>query len=276
MGDGDEKVAIVTGANRGLGKATAARLAELGATVLLVCRDAAKGKAAVEEIRAANPAARLELHAADLSDLGSVRGLAGRIAAEHPRLDILVNNASTFTRERRVTRDRYELMLATNHLGPFLLTNLLLPPLAAGRARALTVTAPSTTKLDFDDLQGERRFRPLWAFGATKSANLLFTYALARRLEGRGTANAFHPGLVRTDLMREAPALIRGIARLAAKPPERAAHALAEVATSPRFATVTGAFLKGTERSESSPYSRDAAVQDRLWAVSARLAGLPT
>jgi NAD(P)-dependent dehydrogenase (short-subunit alcohol dehydrogenase family) len=177
---------------------------------------------------------------------------------------------------RRVeTADGLELMFATNHLGPFLLTNLLLPSLrASDAARVITLTAPSTTKIDFDDLQGSRRFRSLSAFGASKAANLLFTFALARRMEGsRVTANAVHPGLTRTSLMRQGPPPLRFILRFAT-PPERAAEKIAPLVVAERYAAVTGQFIKSGKAIDPPPYTRDAEIQRRLWEVSERLAGL--
>ncbi len=213
---------------------------------------------------------------ADLSDQGSVRELAQEFQQNHARLHVLVNNAAVFTPQRQVTKEGQELMFATNHLGPFLLTNLLLDALKAGApARVITISAPSTTEINFDDLQGERDFRPFQAFGASKMANLLFTYGLAKRLEGTGvTANVVHPGVFKSGLMRNASGAIRLMTGIVGKSPEKAAEAVAYVATSPDLQGVTGRFFKGKKPSESSPYSRDPAVQVRLWEVSERLLGL--
>jgi NAD(P)-dependent dehydrogenase (short-subunit alcohol dehydrogenase family) len=139
----------------------------------------------------------------------------------------------------------------------------------------ITVTAPSTVQLNFDDLQGERRFKALHAFGATKMCNLLFTFELARRLASTGvTANALHPGLIRSGLMREAPPVLRGFLWVAARPPARAADALAYLALSPDVAKTTGTFFKGTRPAAAPAYSQDVEHQKRLWELSARLAGL--
>lgn len=267
---------MVTGANRGLGKAAAVALARNGLTVVLVCRDRARGEAALSDVMDAGGDGSGELMLADLSDMASVRRLACDFMSSRSRLDVLVNNASVYVPRRRVTALGHELMLATNHLGPFLLTSLLLDTLrASAPSRIINVSAPSTSRLDFDDLQGEHRFGPLHAFGATKAANLMFTYELADRLLGSGvTANVFFPSLMRTDLMRDAPAPIRFIARLGSRPPEVAADALTWLATSPELDDVTGSFFKLTRRSDSSPYSRDRAVRRRLWAESERLVGL--
>jgi NAD(P)-dependent dehydrogenase (short-subunit alcohol dehydrogenase family) len=167
-------------------------------------------------------------------------------------------------------------MLATNVLGPFLLTNLLLDRLrAAPSARVLVLSAPSTVKLDFDDLGAERRFRSLTQFGATKAADLLFTFELARRLEGTGvTANAVHPGLVRTNLMRGAPAPLRLATRLVSAAPERAAAAIAPLATSPEYGGRSGRFFKAGREIDPPPYTLDPVVARRLWDTSATLTKL--
>ena len=215
-------VRVITGATSGIGRAHALQLAAADA-VALVARDAAKGEAVRGEIARAVPDASVEVFVADLSSLADVRSLADRLSTAHPRIDALVNCAAVFLSRRVETADGLELMLATNHLAPFLLTNLLLPSLRASRAaRVLTVTAPATVKLDFDDLQGRRRFRALRAFGASKAANLLFTFGLAARVAGSGVvANAVHPGLARTGLMRQSPVILRAPIALISAPPDR-------------------------------------------------------
>jgi NAD(P)-dependent dehydrogenase (short-subunit alcohol dehydrogenase family) len=212
----------------------------------------------------------------DLASQQSVRELAARFKAEYGRLDVLINNASVFKGVRQVTPEGLEVMFATNHLGHFLLTNLLLEELKASpQARVINITAPSTSKLNFDDLQGERKFSALSAFGASKMCNLLFTYDLARRLKGtQVTSNALHPGLMKSSLMSEAPAPIRWLTRLFSSTPERASVGLLHLASSAELASVTGKFFKGMKLSNSSAYSRDESVQRRLWEVSADLVGL--
>jgi NAD(P)-dependent dehydrogenase (short-subunit alcohol dehydrogenase family) len=184
--------------------------------------------------------------------------------------------AGVFSRRRTLTADGLEMMFATNHLAPFLVTNLLLDRLrASGGGRVLTVSAPSTVRLDFDDLQGARRFSALRAFGASKAGNLLFTFELARRLEGSGVvANAVHPGVTRTALMREAPAPLRWLTRLRSAPPERAAAEIAPLLTSVDFASANGSFFHRGREIDASPYTRDPEVGRRLWEVSAALTKL--
>jgi NAD(P)-dependent dehydrogenase (short-subunit alcohol dehydrogenase family) len=270
------RTAIVTGATSGIGRAVAEALAAAGITVAIVARDAVRGEQARTEISAATGSQCVELFVGDLSDLASVQGLAAAVAEAHPSLDVVVHCAAVYNARRTVTDDGFETMFATNVLGAFLLTNLLLEQLrASGSARVIVLTAPSTVRLDFDDLQGERRFRSLTAFGATKAADLLFTFELARRLEGTGvTANAVHPGLVRTNLMRQSPAPLRWATRLVSAPPERAAAAITPLALAPEYASQTGRFYRAGREIEPPPYTRDPEVAKRLWEVCASLTKL--
>lgn len=267
------RVCLVTGANRGLGKARALELAKRGATVVMACRDSARGEAARREVEAATGNANIDLMLGDLSTQQSVRDIATAFKSKHDHLDVLVNNAGIFKNKRTLTPDGLEMMFATNHLGPFLLTNLLLGELkAAPHARILNVTAPSTTKLDFDDLQGEKSFKALTAFGASKMGNLLFTYELARRLDGTGvTVNAFHPGLMKSNLLNEMPSFGRWMFYLISADPERAGQELAYLVSSPDVEGVSGKFFKGRKIISSSAYSNDPGIQRRLWDISANL-----
>ena len=221
----------------------------------------ARGEAARQEIATTTGNDRISVVLGDLADMASVRQAALAIERAHPKLDILVNCAGVYTPKRTVTVDGFETMFATNLLGPFLLTNLVRPQLrAAGSARVLVISAPSGTKLDFDDLQGERRFRSLTNFGASKAADLLFTFELARRLDGTGvTANAIHPGLVRTSLMSGAPAAhpVGGLALLAQSRGRREDHRPAR--PGPRLRGSFGAVLpsrKGDRPAEVHARSR--------------------
>jgi NAD(P)-dependent dehydrogenase (short-subunit alcohol dehydrogenase family) len=274
------KVCLVTGASSGIGKATAAALSTVGAIVIMVCRDEGRGKIARAHVVSESGSQSVELMIADLSSLASVRGLAPEINARYPKLDVLVNDAAIFTSKRFVTPDGLELMFATNYLGPFLLTRLLVPSLeAAGASRVINVSAPSTMKPDFDDLQGERKFGAIVAFGASKAADLLFTYALARRLEGKGvTVNAYHPGIVRTRLVRGAPAAVRAITSVLnvfmGVSPKRASRGLVHLAASAEFEGTTGALIHDG-KTMNAPFSADVEAQDRLWQVSCKLTGLP-
>ena len=270
-------ICLVTGSTSGLGKATAFALAQQRATVILGCRDRQRGEAVLAEIKKASPAASAELLLLDLSVQHSIRSAVAEFEKRHDHLDVLINNAAAFQRQRTLTADGYETMFATNHLGPFLLSNLLLPRLeTATAARILNVTAPSTTRIAFEDVQGERKFSAMHAFGASKAANLLFTYDLARRLAGTHvTVNAFFPGLVKTPLMREAPVPLRWLNPLFGQAPESVAQSLVSCVSSPEVQTMTGMFFNKDGKSiASSPYTRDREVQRRLWETSLALAPL--
>lgn len=271
------KICLVTGSTRGLGKATAFALAHQHATVILGCRDLPRGEVVLAEIKAANSTATVDLLLLDLSVQHSVRTAVTEFENRYDHLDVLINNAAVFTRQRTLTADGYETMFATNHLGPFLLTNLLLSRLkAATSARILTITAPSTTRIAFEDLQAEHKFSALHAFGASKAANLLFTYDLAHRLASTSvTVNAFYPGLVKTPLMREAPVPLRWLNSLFGQAPELVAQSVVYYASSPDVQAMTGLlFNKGRQPIDSSSYTKDRAVQQQLWETSMALAPL--
>jgi NAD(P)-dependent dehydrogenase (short-subunit alcohol dehydrogenase family) len=274
------KVCLVTGASSGIGKATATAMAEVGANVIMVCRDETRGKAARTQVVSESGNPSVDLMLADLASLASVRGLATQFSAEYPKLDVLVNDAAVFTSKRTMTADGLELMFATNYLGPFLLTRLLIPKLEAARpSRVINVSAPSSMKPDFDDLQGERKFGAIGAFGASKAEDLLFTYSLARRLEGRGvTVNAYHPGIVRTNLVRSAPTAVRIITSILnvflGVSPRRASRGLVQLASSPQFEKTSGALVH-SGKTMDAPFSSDIDIQNRLWQLSCKLTGLP-
>ena len=267
------KVCVVTGANRGIGKATAKALTQLGATVILACRDIEQGEIVKADIISATNNPNVELMLVDLSLQESIQKMVTAFGEKYDRLDVLVNNAGVYKSQREITTAGLEMMFATNHLGPFLLTNLLLDKLKTSPpARVLMVTAPSTTPIDFGNLQSEKRFSSLQAFGVTKMCNLLFTYELSRRLEGTGvTVNAVHPGLSKTNLMQEAPLLLRWLTQLASKTPEKAAKSLAYLASSAELANISGRFFKDGKEIKSNQYSYDQNVQRQLWDVSTAL-----
>ncbi len=264
------KVCLITGANGGLGQATALELARLNATVVLACRDRTRGETALTAIRTATGNPSVALLLVDLSSQKSVRTLVNEFNQKYDKLDVLINNAAVFTSKRQVSADGLEMMFATNHLGPFLLTSLLLDKLKASpAARVLNITAPSTSELDFSDLQGERKFSALGAFGISKMCNLLFTYDLARQLNGTSVSvNAVHPGLVKSNLLNQAPWLIRTITKLISVAPEKAAPGPAYLASSPQIEGVSGKFFKGQKIIQSNTYSQDRQIQQQLWDIS--------
>ena len=264
-------VVVITGATGAIGSATASLLAGRGAQLVLLGRPSDRLDALVEKLNRDNRVSSVEI---DLSSLASVRLAARQISRTVTHVDALLNVAAVFTSEYQQTDDGFELMLATNHLAPFLLTNLLRDRLT-GAGRVITVTAPSSTRVDIEQLLSKDRFSPLRTFGATKAANLLFTFELARRAKRWDVrASAYHPGLVRSDLMREAPRPIRWLTRIVSGSPNRAAEDLAELSTSPAFQSTTGWLFKGTRRIDPPKTTLDLEAQHVLWKRTAELVEL--
>lgn len=265
-------ICLVTGSTSGLGQATALALARQHATVIVGCRDRQRGEASLAEIKAASPTASVDLLLLDLSVPDAVRSAVREFESRYDHLDVLINNAAVFTPQRTLTIDGYETMFATNHLGPFLLTNLLLERLqAAPQARILTMTPPSAAKIAFEDLQGEGSFRTLQAFRNSKSCNLYFTSELAHRLADTTiTVNAFYPGLVKTALMREAPIPMRWLNAVFGQAPESVAERVVYYAASPDVQGMTGKLFY-TKRA-ARPCTTDRATSQRLWEASLALA----
>src|SRR5438445_7926219 len=269
------KVVMLTGANAGMGKEIALALAPLGAKVVMVSRDRARGEAARAEVQEKVAGADVELLIADLSSQQSIRNLVREFMAHHDRLDVLINNAGV-TQPRRVeTADGLESVFATNHLGPFLLTSLLLPVLTASApSRVVTVAsgAHAMGKIDFDDVQASRRYNEIAVYNQSKLANLLFTYELARRIAGTGvSANAADPGFVKTNLRVPFPYSIFSFMRGAAVDGARPAVFLA---SSPEVGGVSGRYFGRKGEVRSSKASLDEADARRLWTLSAQLTHL--
>jgi NAD(P)-dependent dehydrogenase (short-subunit alcohol dehydrogenase family) len=244
------------------------------ATVVVTGATGAIGSAVVTELeRRRAQVIALSRPQVDLSSIASVRLAARELDRSGARIDALVHIASVFAPRFQRSADGFEVMLATNHLGPFLLTNLLRDRLRGGRV--LSVTAPSTTQVDIDRLLDKDRFSAWHSFGATKAAALMFTFELARRGKRWDVrANAFHPGIVRSQLMRDAPRPARIAMRVFGRPPERAAHDLVELALSPAFAGTSGWFFKGTRHIEAPRQVQDPERQAALWKRSAALVEL--
>jgi NAD(P)-dependent dehydrogenase (short-subunit alcohol dehydrogenase family) len=276
------KIVLVTGGTGGIGKATTAGLARLGARVGIVGRDERRAETAAADIRRGTDAAMVDVFAADMSSQAQVRQLAAEVLDRYPRLDVLVNNVGGFWATRHPTADGLEHTFAVNHLAPFLLTNLLLERLTASApARVVTVSsgAMAMGRIDFDDLQGERNYNGQRAYNQSKLANVLFTYELARRLAGTGViATVLHPGVVRTGFGAEDPGLIRRvafpIARLFMKTPEHGAATSIYLASSPEVEGVTGQYFANSKPKRSAERSYDTDVAARLWTVSAQLVGM--
>ena len=283
------RLAVVTGANTGLGFETARVLAARGASVVLAVRDTDKGKRAAARIAGTAPGADVTVQPLDLASLESVRAAAGELRARHPRIDLLVNNAGVMLTPRQATRDGFELQFGTNHLGHFALTGLLLEQmLPVPGSRVVTVSSLAhrvRARINFDDLQAERSYSRVAAYSQSKLANLMFTYELARRLSAAATttiAVAAHPGLAATELTRHTPAIAASFyARVISQNPAMGALPVLRAATDPGVAGgqyygpggIFGARGYPT-LAASSRRSRDTAVQRRLWAVSEELTGV--
>jgi NAD(P)-dependent dehydrogenase (short-subunit alcohol dehydrogenase family) len=295
------RIALVTGANSGLGLITARELARAGARVVLAVRDTARGEEAAGTIRqAAAPGASVEVERLDLGDLASVRACAETVAGRHAHLDLLVNNAGVMAPPRRETADGFELQLGTNHLGHFALTGLLMQRLLARPdARVVTVSSAAHRmgSIDFDDLQGERGYSAWPRYGQSKLANLLFCFELQRRAAAAGAtlcSMAAHPGYAATNLQTSGPllgsggpvALIKGLAMRAgnlvlAQSAEKGALPTLYAATVPDLpgAAFVGPDGPGEMRGSPTPVGTSSAATDeqaaqRLWAVSEELTGV--
>ena len=276
----EDRVWLVTGANSGIGKATALDLARLGGTVVLACRHAEKGQAAARDIVQASGNPHVALMIVDLSSRASIVSFAEEFNQDYRRLDALVNNAGVYTRERMTTPDGPELQFAVNHLGGFLLAHLLLDPLiASAPSRIVNVTssAHKIASIHFDDLQGGRKYRGYTAYGQSKLAQVLFTVEFARRLAGTGvTVNACHPGLVKTNLGLEGTPKVFRFVRMFFKSPAKGAETPVYLVTSPKVATLTGQYFVNRAVSPVSRKAQDPDLARRLYDVSVHLAGLST
>lgn len=276
------KTCLVTGATSGIGKETAVRLAMLGATVIIVARTAAGGETTGEEIRRRVPLARVEAVTADLSSLAQVRRLAEEVLARYDRLDVLVNNAGVIMMRRESTAEGLETTFATNHLGQFLLTNLVRGLLErSAPARVVTVSSAAHKQvrtIPWDDLPrgGPAGYRQ--AYPLSKLLNILFTFELARRLAGTGvTANCLHPGFVRTALGRDVTGMLGVAVRLALpfqRSPAAGADTSVYLAGSAEVADVTGGYYVKCKPAEPSALAMDDRAAARLWTLSEELAGL--
>ncbi len=284
------RTAIVTGANTGLGFQTVAALAAHGAHVVLAVRNLDKGKDAVQKIAAASPGAAVTLQELDLTSLSSVRAAADELRSKHDGIDLLINNAGVMFTPKSITKDGFELQFGTNHLGHFALTGLLLDRLLPTQgSRVVTVSSVGhriRAAIHFDDLQWERSYSRVGAYGQSKLANLLFTYELQRRLAPRGTtiAAAAHPGGSNTELMRNMPAPLR-VATAAMAPlfqgADMGALPTLRAATDPDvlggqyFGPDGFGQMRGYPKVvSSSDQSHDESLQRRLWEVSEKLTGV--
>lgn len=272
------KVCLVTGSNSGIGKVTVRELAKMGATVVMLCRNRAKGEAAQAEITAATGNQQIDLIVADLALQAEVRRAAEEFKQKYQQLHLLINNAGGANYTRKVTPDGLEATFATNHLAPFLLTELLLDTLkASAPARIVNVSslAHAYGNIDFEDLQSQKNYSWLKAYSQSKLAMNLFTYELASQLKNTGvTVNALHPGTIASNFDAGLPGVTRLFFKLASPfmaTVEQGAQTTLYLATSPEVEGVTGKYFANRKEKQSSSKSHHEATRLRLWQVSTDL-----
>jgi NAD(P)-dependent dehydrogenase (short-subunit alcohol dehydrogenase family) len=272
------RICIVTGGNSGIGKATVEGLARMGATVVIACRDVEKGKAALDECTAKTGSKDVHVMQLDLASLKSVRTFAEAFMAKFKRLDVLVENAGVMTRKRQLTADGLEMNFGVNHVGHFLLTELLLPLLKASAPSRIVVLSSNmhaSGRIDFDDLAMEQSWRG--SYPRSKLANMLFVRALSRRLDGTGVVvNGLHPGVISTELARDYAAPIRLIAKWFLKSPEQGARTSLYLATAPEAVGISGRYFADAKETKPGEAALDDALAERLWTVTERLVARAT
>ncbi|XP_070588946.1 retinol dehydrogenase 14 [Erythrolamprus reginae] len=287
------KTAIITGANSGLGRATAAELLRQGARVIMACRDCGRAEEAARELRAevglcsrggGECRGELVVHELDLASLRSVRSFCQQVLQEEPRLDVLINNAGIFQCPYMKTEDDFEMQFGVNHLGHFLLTNLLLGLLKSSAPSRIVVVSSKLYKygeINFDDLNSELSYNKSFAYSRSKLANILFTGELARRIQNTGvTVNVLHPGMVRTNLGRyiHIPLLAKPLFNLVSwaffKSPSEGALTIVYLSTSPEVEGVSGKYFGDCKEEQLLPKATDDLVARKLWDISEVMVGL--
>jgi NAD(P)-dependent dehydrogenase (short-subunit alcohol dehydrogenase family) len=275
------KIVAITGANAGIGFATAIGLARRGATIAIICRNADRGNVAlkaISEVAVAPP----RLFIADLFSQASIRELAARLHEQLPRIDVLINNAGAAFAKREYTVDGIEKTFAINHLAPFLLTNLILDLIRqASEGRIVNVATgmfPSLPRNFWDNLQSEKSYGQFAAYRLSKVGNVLFTYELARRLDATGiTVNCAHPGPVKTQFTQKAGGFLSVMSRILRpimKSPEVGARTPIYLATAPEVARITGRFFYNCKPKRTAAFSYDQAIAKKHWEISERLTSL--
>lgn len=283
----DGKTVIITGANTGIGKETAIDLASRGAKVILACRNVMRAERAATDIMKKSNNQNVVVKILDLASLDSIHKFANNINKSEPKIDILINNAGIMMCPYWKTQDDFEMQFGVNHLGHFLLTNLLLDKIkSSAPARIINVSSRAhtrTDKLDFDDLNSENNYNSMAAYRKSKLANVLFTRELSRRLQGTNvTANSLHPGVVNTELTRYLPqsvplyfrVLFAPIIYLIGKTPLQGAQTTIYCAVDESLANVTGKYFSDCAIKEESKAAQDDEAAKKLWEVSEKLVGL--
>jgi len=275
------KIVVITGANAGIGFATALGLAKQGATIVLICRNAGRGQAALTAVAKAGSAKPL-LFLADLSSQAEIRDLSARLHEQLPRIDVLINNVGAAFAKREFTVDGIEKTFAINHLAPFLLTKLVLDLIRQspqGRIVNLTAGMPGSPANFLDNLQGEQNYHQFSAYRSSKTGNILFTYELARRLAGAAiTVNCVHPGPVKTEFTQKAGGFLGRMSKILRpimKSPEAGARTPIYLAISPEVAGVTGSYFVNCKKKKTSAITHDRAIAARHWEISENLTALP-
>lgn len=275
------KVCVITGATSGLGLEAAERLAKLGARLVLVGRNRARGDAALARLRGAAPGLQVSIYYADLSLMSEQKRVATEIRSAEQRIDVLINNAGALFTSRHETDEGLELTFALNHMAYFIVTNILLDRLQAAGAARIVSTASGAhvgNKLDFDDLQSTEHYSGYRVYGRSKLANILFTRELARRLAGtKVSANCLHPGFVATRFGSGNGLLPRiglRIAMLGAIKVEQGAETIVYLASSPEVEGFSGGYYRQRRLAQTSPAGQDFDAARRLWVESARISGM--
>jgi NAD(P)-dependent dehydrogenase (short-subunit alcohol dehydrogenase family) len=270
------KTVLITGGNSGIGKATAEQLAALDFRVFIAARDRQKSAQALADIRSRHPHAEIEALPLDLADLDQVRNFAAEFKTRVPELDVLILNAGLFPAHKQLTMQGFEMQFGVNHLGHFLLTQLLQDSVVAapaGRIVVLSSIMHWLGRIDFDSFTGHKRYNAVLAYGQSKLANILFTQELARRLAGtRATVNAVHPGGVDTGIARDLPAFAQKLYSLTTISAEKGARTPVYLATSPDAAGISGRFFSSCKPRMVSPLARTVTAE-KLWRISESLCG---
>ncbi|AWG62821.1 SDR family NAD(P)-dependent oxidoreductase [Mycobacteroides abscessus] len=275
------KTVVITGANAGIGLATAHRIAASGHTVVMACRNEQKAQAARTQILASNPTADLDVMSLDLSSFEHIRRFAEELAKKHPRVSVLINNAGASPAKQEKTADGFEMQWGANYLGPVLLSHLVLPLLRNAslysldsRIINLASIAHNLGRINERTWEGRRLYNTFAAYAQSKLGNLMFSNALARRLPSGITSNALHPGAVASDIYRDVPQPLRALLLKTMIPTERPARLIENMALSPQYRNTTGLYLTAQSPNPVRRYARNEAAQDDLYEKSCWMVGV--